>query len=220
MKTFKNYLTELNKPKHIDIFKNRVKSVTQVGSYDDNRDKWIGTMDDLFDEFGFKNVGRGKYATVFANPKYPYAIKLFMKDTAYLKYLHWVMKNQRNKFVPKVRGKVIKINDTFMAVRIEKLEDFYQNSTRDLMRAFEEMCLDPEDFIEGYSQFKEIPNDDKDAIDLCKFLISNRNLLDIHSGNIMSRKKQPVLVDPFYNWYKGGRYTMDPDDISHFKEIF
>jgi len=205
-------LLELNKPKEIGMFKDRVSKFDTV---DSRNTDWQGEANDLFGKFGFKSFGRGKYATVFGNPRYPYVIKLFMKDTAYLKYLNWVIRNQSNKYVPKIKGKVIKINDIFMAVRLEKLN----NSSR-ASDEFIEMCRAPDDFLEGYSDFNSIPNNDKDAIDLCEFLSANERLIDVHGDNVMERNNKPVLIDPLYNWFKGGRFTMDPNDISNFKDIF
>jgi hypothetical protein len=214
MINFKTYLHELNKPKEIRLFKSRVSNVKAVDTRDNS---WQGTLNDLFSKYGFSNTGSGKYGTVFINSKYQYAIKVFMKDTAYLKFIQFCLKNQSSPYIPKIRGKVVKINDMFMAIRIEKLGPI--SNGIDLIE-FVHMIRDPEFFLKGKMNLITIHNDDPHAQNLCKFLLDNEKLTDIHLGNIMMRRNQPVVIDPIYNWYKGGQFTMDPDDISSFKDLF
>jgi hypothetical protein len=70
---------------------------------------------------GWKEIGSGWYAVVFENPKYPYVIKVVNNNPRYLKFLHLVAQNQSNPFLPKIRGKFIKLNQQTQAVRMEKL---------------------------------------------------------------------------------------------------
>ena len=35
----------------------------------------------------------------------------------------------------------------------------------------------------------------------------------------MMRGDQLVITDPFYNFYKDGKFTMDPDDLVAFENI-
>jgi hypothetical protein len=214
---FKSYLAELNKPFELRKFKSAVADVKDVDTRDPS---WQGTLPELFSKYGFVNVGDGKYGTVFVNSKYPYAVKVFMKDTAYLKFIQFVLKNQSNPYVPKIRGKVVKINDMFMAIRMEKLSPSHTIGKDIALKEFVEMIQDPEYFLQGKLNLITIHNEDKHAINLCKFLLANENLLDIHLGNIMMRRNQPVLIDPLYNWYKGAQFTMDPNDISNLKDVF
>ena len=215
MINFKSYLSELNKPKELRTFKNSVSSFKNVDSRDTS---WQGTLPELFSKYGFINVGDGKYGTVFVHTRYSYAVKVFMKDTAYLKFVQFCMKNQSNPFLPKIRGKVVKINNNFMAIRIEKLQEFSYSDRA--CKEFHDMCRDPEDFLDGYFNFITIHNDDKNAQSICKFLVDNKKLVDIHYGNIMRRNNHPVLTDPLYNWLKSGEFTMDPNDLSNLKDIF
>ena len=215
MKNFRTILAELRKPKEVDIFKSRVKGINTVDMRDES---WRGTAPELMAKFGFKQVGLGNYAQVYENPSYPYVIKLFMKDTAYLTYLNWAKKNQRNKFVPKIKGKVVKLTNYIMAVRLEKLDFKKRNAAvTDLVH----MARDPEDFAEGITVYNTISNSDNDALALANLLGRHYNLRDIHYGNVAQRPNgQAVMVDPFYNYFSGGGFRIDPDDISRFKEIF
>lgn len=213
---FNTYLKELRNPLEIKKFKSNVSGIKAV----DNRDhSWRGSLSDFMRKYDFNPVGSGKYGSVFVNKKYKYAVKVFMRDTAYLKFLNFCFSNKNNKYLPKFKGKVVKINNLFMAVRMEKLVDDSNSQTSDLLN----MCRDPEDFLDGYSNYRSISKDDKDAIAICEYFSKNRKLLDIHGGNLMNRPNgDPVIIDPFYNWFKPGQggFVMDPDDISKFEGIF
>lgn len=197
MISFKLLLEQLRNPKEIGLFKSATSHIKSVDSRDQS---WQGTLPELFSKFGFHEVGSGKYGTVFIKDDYPYVIKVFMRDTAYLKWLNFCKQNPNNKYVPKIRGKVVKIGPTFMAVRLEKLTPYKGTYN------------DPSEEIFKYKN-------DEDAKQVADFLDKNAKLLDIHRGNVMSRGNQTVIIDPFYNWYKGGKLTIDPDDLSEFKDI-
>lgn len=193
MITFNQLLESLRKPLEVRDFKNKVSRFDKV----DTRDRsWQNNLKDAFAKYGFKPLGTGNYAAVYGHPSYPFVIKVFMKDAAYLRWLNYSKKNQDNPYVPKVRGKVVRISDNFMAVRLEKLTP-----------APAEM--------ESW-QFKE---NDPYLEKVFDFFDENAGLLDLHMGNVMARGKQPVIVDPFYNYYKGSGYTIDPDDLSGFRDI-
>lgn len=201
MITYQLLLEKLRKPGEIEIFKNRVSKLNAV----DARDvKWQTTLPDLMTKFGFRNVGAGKYGTVFANDNYPYIIKIFMRDAAYLKWLNFCMQNQGNKWLPKIRGKVIKIGNLFMAVRLEKLTPYNMKGTP----VDEKLYHDADEL------------GDPEAKKVVDFLDANARLLDLHEGNAMMRGSQVVIIDPFYNFYRGGKYTIDPNDLSSFRELF
>ncbi|PCJ96828.1 MAG: hypothetical protein COA52_01055 [Hyphomicrobiales bacterium] len=214
--SFKSYLVELRNPPEIKKYKDTVSDFKRV----DNRFDFRSGMPELFAKYAFKPIGSGKYAVVYENKKYPYIIKVFMKDTAYLKYLNWAKANQSNVFVPKIRGKVIKITDVIMAVRLEKLEE--KSGFNKNYDSFIEAMLDPEWAIEGKLDLTAyITKHKKDLDKLALFISKNKKIADIHDGNILVRKDStPVLIDPFYNYFRNGTFTMDADDISTFGELF
>lgn len=202
MITFSQLISEkLQKPAEIEQFKKQVSHLSNV----DSRDvEWQFTLPELMSKFGFNNVGSGKFGTVFINPNYPYVVKIFMRDTAYLKWLDFCKRNQGNKFVPKIKGKVVKVGNLFMAVRLEKLRP------ADL----------PFDLPADAEIYKAADAGDRDALAVVHFLEANDRLLDMHGQNVMRRSNgQLVVIDPFYNWYRGGKFTIDPDDVSNFKAI-
>lgn len=194
MITAKQLISELSKPAEIAKFKGATANIQAVDARDT---KWQMTLPELMAKFGFKTLGTGKYAAVFGNDKYPYVIKVFMRDTAYLKWLAFAKQHQNNPWVPKIRGKVVRIGPTFMAVRLEKLDPGGKSS----------------DLYDADARGEH------DAVTVANFLESNAKLLDLHDGNVMKRGNQTVIVDAFYNYYRGGTFSIDPDDLSHYRDI-
>lgn len=192
MITFSKLEESLRKPAEISRFRQAVSGIKNV---DNRQHGWRGSAVELLEKYGFHPVGSGKYGEVFVNRSYPFVIKLFMKDTAYLLWLNFCKMHPNNPYCPKIRGKVVRLGDNFMAVRLEKLENGGNP-----------------DQIYNMAQ-----RGDKDAIEIVNFLNKYQNLLDMHSGNVMMRGDQLVITDPFYNWFKDGKFTLDPNDISAFE---
>jgi len=218
---FLQYLQELRNPPEIAQFKGDIKHIDKV---DNRQSDWRETLDLYFDDYGFKNVGEGKYGSVFVNKSYPYAIKIFMKDTPYIKFIQFCLQNQDNPYVPKIRGKVVKISPIIFAIRIEKLMNrqimvTQQDITAD--RHFKTCMRYPKEFLRHDPQYSSpIYDNDPHMIKLCHFLADNSTLLDTHDGNIMYRGKIPVVVDPLYNFFRMGNFSIDPNDLTPFKDVF
>lgn len=202
MKSFSTYFNELYKPKGLDKFRKNVSGVDQV----DTRDQaWHNVLPSEFAKYGFKKLGSGKYASVFGHSKYPYVVKVFMKDAAYLKWIEFCQSNRDNKYVPKIRGKVTKINKMFMMIRLEKLTPYSSGKSAS-------------EFNASFAKWKstgEMP-EDQDLVDVFTYFAKYKKLLDLHGENMMMRGNQIVVIDPFYNWYgkTGPGYSIDPDDIN------
>jgi len=200
MKLFSAFLTELRKPKEVDQFK---KQVSDIKSVDTRNQSWHSSLSSLMSKHGFTRVGSGKYASVFKNTQYKYVVKVFMKDAAYFKWLEFVLKNRNNPYVPKIKGKVIKITPMFYAIRMEPLAPYKGSS----------------EFMTHYSKWSRDPSyksGDKDIDDILQYFKKYKGLLDLHGENVMLRGNQLVVIDPFYNWFgkhKPGEYTIDPDDV-------
>lgn len=196
---FENLL-ELKKPNELTSFRSRVKGISAVDTRDSS---WGNSLLDMFGKYGFKLLGSGKYASVFGSEKYPYVIKVFMKDSAYLRWIKFAMDNKNNPYVPKIRGKVIKITPMIYAIRLEKLSPGYLTGK----------------FAEEYRKWSMDNNhksDDKNIQDILDYFKKNKDLLDIHSENVMMRGDQLVIIDPFYNWFgkkNPGNYTIDPNEV-------
>lgn len=201
MQSFLQYLTELKKPAEIEKFKNDVKGIDKV---DSRNQSWGDNLPDYFAKHGWKKLGSGKYASVFGSSKYPYIIKVFMKDAALLKWLQFAAKNQKNPYVPKLKGGIVRLSDTFFALRMEKLNPVSSSSYEEYNLAWSSYKKDPDsveaDLRAVFDQFKQ-----------------NKNLMDMHSENIMDRPGGTfVIIDPYYNWFNKSKpmaYTIDPDDF-------
>lgn len=197
---YERIVAELNKPAEIGQFKSDASSVQKVDTRDNS---WRANLDSYMRTHGFKRLGTGKYASVYGNEKYPYVIKVFQKDSAYLRWIKFALNNKNNPYVPKIRGKVVKITPMIFAIRLEKLTPGYLEG----------------DFANEYYNWEEDNNyqsSDPNIQQVLDFFAQNKKLLDLHGENVMYRGNQLVIVDPFYNWFGRevpGQYTIDPDEI-------
>ena len=114
MITFKQLIESLRKPAEIKQFLQATSGYKQV---DSRFNGWqFDSLPQLMAKYGFKQLGSGKYGTAFAKSGYPYIIKVFMKDVAYLKWLDYCKLHQDNPWIPKIKGKVVRLGDMFLAV--------------------------------------------------------------------------------------------------------
>lgn len=206
-------------PTPIRTFRDHVKDYKYV---DPNQsDEWRGTVFELMRKFGFSQMGQGKYATVFDHPKLDYVIKVMHKDTAYFKWLDFCKANQNNKFVPKIRGKLIKITEFFYAIRLEKLNKNVFKDIYDLIgflqHPIEALNGDTDDI--GLMDMNTPLLQDPDFRKILHVLARNTRLLDVHYDNVMFRRDQPVIIDPFFNYFRDGAFTIDPNDMSQLAHV-
>lgn len=159
-----------------------------------------GGLKDKLDELGYKkyNLGSGLYASVYARPEDNFVIKIFSPDMGYKRYLDYMQTNIQNPYVPKLRGKPVKLPNNFTLVRIEKLKEIDMNLFTEI-----KYLQNPKEgdhvyravrkkFEEKYPQFLNLLDDLKS--------MSKRGsglALDLHPGNIMMRGNLPVITDPF-----------------------
>lgn len=144
------------------------------------------------------NLGSGVFGTVYARPEDDYVVKIFQPDKGYKRYLDYMQTNRMNPYVPKIRGKPIKLPNDLTMVRIEKLKEIDMNLFTEI-----KYLQNPKEgdhvyravrksFEERYPQFLNLLDELKS--------MSNRGsglALDIHPGNIMMRDNLPVITDPF-----------------------
>lgn len=197
MHSFIQFLAELRNPKEIASFRKDIKDIKGI----DTRDRsWADNLSDYFKEHGFKLLGSGKYANVYGNDSYPFVLKVFMKDSAFFKWMLFCAQNKNNPYCPKFKGKVVTLSDNFFAIRVEKLTPVSYDEYQKL-----------DDILSG-----RIPPKDEHLEKIMAYLNANKNILDMHSENAMMRGKQIVIVDPFYNWFdtKKMEYTIDPNGFS------
>ena len=201
-------INELRKPKDVDDLKKSVSHVKQVDSRDQS---WMHSLPKFLNKYGFTISGTGKYSSVFVNEKYPYALKIFMKDAAFIKWLKFCKQNQGNPLVPEIRGGLVKITDLIFAIRMEKLKPYsYHDKNNELNQLFMKV------FVKFDEDEKIIKTNNKHIDDIFVLFQKNNNLMDLHHENMMADDAGQIkIIDPFYNWYNTStmKHTIDPDKI-------
>lgn len=183
------------------VFKDTVKDTGVIDgklSYKDTQQRKsnLRHFRDYLKLRGFKMLGSGHYAIVFTHPTLDFCIKLFRKDEGYQTFLRFCWANKGNTCLPKFFGKIMKIDDNYFAVRMEKLK----RMTAAQYSLFEdiEFHLDKNDYLK-----QEYPNLDQTQPNLVSTLITlfdhNDGTLniDIHECNVMMRGDTFVITDPF-----------------------
>jgi hypothetical protein len=205
---------------------NKLKKMDK--DYDSTFKKTIAKMSvsDAMAEYGFKSIGSGQQGVVFENPSYPYVIKFFINDIGYLKWLKFCYNNRSNPYVPEYKGKVVKITNDCMAIRIEKchfansayehaqakiITEIADNIEADEMTTVESIIED--NGLENDEYLKQIINE----------LANNAKLNDLHQDNIMFSNKTGhiVIIDPYYSWNENvDDYEITSSDALNLKQLF
>lgn len=164
-------------------------------------------------EYEKLKLGAGLYAAVFAKPGSNVVYKFFdNNDSGYLNYLEYIRKHQNNPHVPKIIGKLIKLDfskrqgvntktplQAYM-IKLERLEPLNLNDTEQLkiyqnivalFSAFLSNSTDSIRFIQRME--KSSPQ----LVDVVGDINTMTNgFVDIHDGNVMFRKDgTPVITD-------------------------
>jgi hypothetical protein len=164
----------------------------------------------LVGDLDIKLLGDGVYASVFKHPTDPnIAVKVYRKDIGYERYIDWCLKNKRNKYVPKLKGKAKvfkdKSNNYIGVVFLEKLVSVSQASYRKFCTYISDSLARSAGYVPQYPIDEYDKEDwelvagympDKDLSDLARFLVSNWEHLDVSISNLMLRGNQVVFTDP------------------------
>jgi len=193
-----------------------VKPIQTLAKYDDKYADSIiqSNLISYLSSLGFKSIGDGLYASVLEHPKFDYVIKLFKSDKCYIEFVKYIISNQSNPHVPKIKGKLVKLaKDTnIFGIRMEKLKAvdlldldhellsyLYKNN----MLSYHERTFVQDTIPEGeidqlVDQFRENQND---FFNLLEQLLSKPTNCrwDLHPGNFMKRGSTLVLTDPWAN---------------------
>jgi hypothetical protein len=139
------------------------------------------------------HLGDGGFADVFQIRNTRYVIKIFDNDDCgYLNYITWVMQNQHNKYVPKIKGKLVRVSKKVWAVRMEQLSQSTNDQKNKAHAIAEYLYQCAGDWDDIYTPYR----DDQDLVDIMKFLVPYWSMIDLHSHNIMNRDGQMVITDP------------------------
>lgn len=164
----------------------------------------------LLKDKGFQRVGAGAFGVVFMHPQLDYALKVFYDDPAYSKFVRYAQANPQNPHLPKFRGKMMRVSDKMLAVRMEKLTPTSGNKFLATASYYAgmidhdpDMTIDdfftrihgriPPDVIEYYEQ-------DPSLLETLKELAIVKGgdaMFDLHEGNFMLRGDVYVVIDPF-----------------------
>ena len=171
-----------------------------------------GTLEEFnerLEKEGYRRIGSGLFATAWAKDD-THVIKVASNDSAYEDYLSVVMAHQENPYFPRVFD--VK---RFKGVGFYRKDGGDMNVTVVSMERLQPGEMEPKMALEGHIKLsaKHVIWDDK-ALELTKkypmpnskhskqlFRVMkemNREhgWLDLHSGNIMFRGEQPVIIDP------------------------
>lgn len=164
---------------------------------------------------GFRQRGGGSFSTLWIHPNYDYILKVFVnEDQAYKMWATVAMQNQNNPHFPKfVSRKVIKITDSYYAIRMEKLdsvvgEKYYDNIADQIRSCIifakqkNKTCAEILESGGNYDKLRDYIDDNIQllpAIETLKDIVtkySSQFYLDLSSHNIMLRGETIVLTDP------------------------
>lgn len=148
--------------------------------------------------------GGGAYAEVLWRADLPYVVKLFVKsDEAYLRYLRLIT-SVSNPHFPIVRGRPMRVNDSYYAVRLERLTPIVGGPAENL-RYFMEQCLEgltERDADRMRAAAQHLPQSAKTAIaHIYRWCIQKYpgTVIDLHKHNAMLRGNTIVIIDPIAN---------------------
>lgn len=160
------------------------------------------SADQILDKAGYKRLGNGAFGAVYEKPGVDYVLKVFSStDRAYIDFIKLV-KSYPNKHFPKFIGKVVKVNDVYSAIRMEKLSGMHNHNVANLMQQY---CvyrnvkgrIGYERLVDVLDWLSEAP-ELKTALDL--ILDNLAYELDLRTDNIMKRGNTYVITDPV-KWF-------------------
>jgi hypothetical protein len=163
-----------------------------------NREFQFAKWTSFLESRGFVHLGSGAFGGTYEKAGYPWIFKVFKNDDAYRYYIKYAMAHQANINLPRVKGRVIKINDETYAVRLEKLSPIDKVLYLDLYAAVRAMVTsegmiphrETAEFIDSFR--KEYPGIYEIIGDMLKLPYR----LDFTQDNIMIRGNTPVVIDP------------------------
>jgi len=179
-------------------------------------------VEKYMNNLGYRKIGEGGRALVFAKKGKPYVVKVYQNDKCYEEFLKFARKNQNNPFYPRFYDKVYVLpGGRWKAIKMEKLSPASVNDLKNNLSLI--ACLAVENakqngdwesdtglsdslMLLGYfstdlSELREIA---ADATELerktAKQMISLINKLDclndLYISNFMMRGPQLVITDP------------------------
>lgn len=147
------------------------------------------------DDLGYKqySIGTGFYSQVYARPQDNFVIKIFREDKGYSTFLQYITQNSNNPYVPKLKGKIIKLPNDYYVIRLEKLK----RMDNDLFKKIEWAANNDHDKPLIQELNDKYPGLLEFVRSLRQMSYDNKVMYDLHGGNMMMRGDTPVVTDPF-----------------------
>jgi len=70
---------------------------------------------------GYRRVGIGRYAHVWAKRGDMFVVKVFQYDPAYADFIELISQHQDNPHFPRTKGRLTRLDEVWQAIRIERL---------------------------------------------------------------------------------------------------
>ena len=163
--------------------------------------EYVDSATEALDRYGFKRIGSGNFSDVYENSKYPWMLKVFHHDTAYMHWLKFCKQNQNNRYVPKIKGSVIRViphSETY-AIRLEKLLPITHSEFNEFMDYLKSSIPYVDEKMREHIPVDEEYSDD--LFDIAEFIYYNMEtgeyVRDLWVNNVMKRSDgQIVIIDP------------------------
>ena len=211
------FITELHMPQDLQSFrkdyhKSNFKDVPTpyTNDYPELRDAATKSLE----KYGFKLRGKGRTGSVYTHSLHPFALKVFYNDNAYLSWIKFCKANQNNPYLPKIKGKFIRVvpkSNHIFAVRMEKLYDIEKFGKFHYLKNTIYHGMELLSSGKSYNNEKESMEQleavcDEHLIQIIKFLDDNEHktydFVDLHQNNAMQRRDgQLVIIDPVASSY-------------------
>lgn len=157
-------------------------------------------------KYGFEFLSAGVNGVVAKHPKYPYVIKAWSNDPAYLDWIQICRKHPSNPYLPRIKGGIVQLDLHVWAVRLESLHFKDESTQREAAKQFRHAYHEYTGNQQG-NEFRESAGlinpgdydylvDDPDLYEVFNLIKNSGHTLDMHEGNIMWRSDQMVIIDP------------------------
>jgi hypothetical protein len=148
------------------------------------------------ESLGWNLIGKGYEALVFANTNKSYVIKLFIPWGNSVDFLKFIINNQSNPHVPKLRGKPVKIKpgSSVYIARMERLAPISSETDPIFSQYLPSDQNSVWDLFEP-NNAKWIQENNPELYTLIKFINNSKNEPDLHLENIMKRRNTLVFID-------------------------
>ena len=160
---------------------------------------------EILEKAGYKHIGKGFFAQVYSRTGSDYVLKLFRStDRAYMAFVRTAMRTKNIHF-PVFKGKMMRVNREYYAVRMEKLDKLFDRDAYSVDQAKEavstiSLYLDDPTLSYNKRRMEELEKTQPGITEACNILKNMMETLwlrsDIGHNNLMLRGNVLVITDP------------------------